>query len=129
LDAPGDEVTVITNSKNSTDAWWVYYAGLNYYQELIRAGVKIYEYNGTETLHSKTMLIDGELALIGSFNLDPRSAIDNSEFMLLIRGGQTAKELHQTMEHDRANSTLATDDIPFTELVKASSMRLAEPLL
>ena len=125
----GVEVRVVANSKTSTDSSPVYYAGLNFYKELIRGGVEIYEYNGTETLHSKVMLIDGEVALIGSYNLDPRSAIDNSESMVLVRDSQAVADLQDALQEDIMNSTLATDDIPWTELAKARLHRIAEPLL
>ena len=77
--ARGVRVVVVTNSLQSTDAWWMYYASLNYYKELIGAGIEVRHYRGTETMHAKTMLVDGEVALVGSFNLDPRSATTNSE--------------------------------------------------
>ncbi len=125
----GVEVRVLTNSLESTDAWWMYYASLNYYKELIGAGVQIFQYNGTETMHAKTMLIDGEMAVVGSFNLDPRSAIDNSESMLLITDGAAVEQLDQAMEADIAFSERASDDIPLSELLKAKSFRLVEPLL
>lgn len=44
----------------------------SYYWELLKAGVRIYEYR-PGLLHAKTLTIDGELSLIGSTNLDLRS--------------------------------------------------------
>lgn len=125
----GVQVRVLTNSLQSTDAWWMYYASINYYKELIGAGIEIYQYNGTETMHAKTMLIDDELAVVGSFNLDPRSAIDNSESMLLITEGDAVQQLQQAMLDDFAFATRASADIPVSELIKAKGMRLVEPLL
>lgn len=127
--ARGVEVRVLTNSMESTDAWWMYYASLNYYKELLGAGIQIFQYNGTETMHAKTMLIDDELAVVGSYNLDPRSAIDNSESILLIRDGEAVGQLRDSLEDDLAFSTRATADIPLADLAKAKAMRLAEPLL
>lgn len=127
--ARGVEVRVLTNSLQSTDAWWMYYASINYYKELIGAGIEVYQYNGTETMHAKTMLIDDELAVVGSFNLDPRSAIDNSESMLLISQGDAVQQLKSSMDEDFAFSVKATSDLPLTELAKAKTFRLAEPLL
>lgn len=125
----GVEVRVLTNSLESTDAWWMYYASINFYKELIGAGVQIFQYTGTETMHAKTMLIDDELAVVGSFNLDPRSAIDNSEAMVLITEGEAVEQLRQAMDEDLAVSERASDDIPIGELLKARSLRLVEPLL
>lgn len=125
----GVRVQVVTNSKVSTDGIWMYYASLNYYKELIQAGIEIYEFNGTELLHSKAMVVDGDLAVIGSFNIDPRSAIDNSESMLLIREDDVVSELAQALAEDVQNATRASADIPFGEMLKAKSHRLIEPLL
>lgn len=125
----GVKVQVLTNSLQSTDAWWMYYASINYYKELISAGVEIYQFKGTETMHAKTMLIDDSLAVVGSFNLDPRSAIDNSESMLLIRDSAAVEQLKQGMAEDFAFADRATADIPLNEMLKAKSMRLVEPLL
>lgn len=127
--ARGVSVKVLTNSLESTDAWWMYYASINYYKELIGAGIEIHQYMGTETMHAKTMLIDDELAVVGSYNLDPRSAVDNSESILLIHEGEAVGQLRQAMDVDFAYSTLATTKIPFADMVKARSLRLAEPLL
>jgi len=40
---------------------------------LARAGIDFREYKGPDTLHSKSIIIDGRLAMIGSYNIDPRS--------------------------------------------------------
>lgn len=50
----------------------VFYIGRTYYPQLIRAGVKIYEYT-PGFVHSKTFLSDDELATVGTINLDFRS--------------------------------------------------------
>lgn len=125
----GVKVRVLTNSKTSTDGWWMYYASLNYHKELIGSGIEIYQYDGTETMHSKAMVIDNELAVIGSFNLDPRSAIDNTEFLLLVHDSDTVDDLRRSIDDDITRSTLASDDIPWSELVKARAHRIVEPLL
>jgi len=127
--ARGVKVVVITNSKGSTDATHMYYASLNYYEELIRAGVEIRQYRGTETMHAKTMLIDDELALVGSYNLDPRSATSNSEASVIIDRGAAVDELDAAFEIDKAYTDVADYDIPIGEMLKARAFRLVEPLL
>lgn len=127
--ARGVRVVVVTNSLESTDAWWMYYASLNYYKELIGAGIEVRHYRGTETMHAKTMLVDGKIALIGSFNLDPRSAASNSEAMVLVRGGAAVSELAAAFATDLAYSDVADDDLTAGEWLKAKSFRLVEPLL
>ncbi|HEU4614465.1 MAG TPA: phosphatidylserine/phosphatidylglycerophosphate/cardiolipin synthase family protein [Kofleriaceae bacterium] len=127
--ARGVRVVVLTNSLQSTDAWWMYYASLNYYKELIGAGIEVHQYRGTETMHAKTMLVDGKLAVIGSFNLDPRSAASNSEALVVVRDGAAVGELAQDFSAMLAYSDLASAEISAADWVKAKAFKLVEPLL
>jgi phosphatidylserine/phosphatidylglycerophosphate/cardiolipin synthase-like enzyme len=122
-------VVVVTNSLGSTDAWWMYYASLNYYKELIGAGIEVYQYRGTETLHAKTMLVDGKLAVVGSYNLDPRSAASNSEAIVTIQNGAAVGELAKDFEAMLGYSDRVSGDISAADWVKAKAFKLAEPLL
>ncbi len=127
--ARGVRVVVLTNSLHSTDAWWMYYASLNYYKELLGAGIEVYQYRGTETMHAKTMLVDGQVALVGSYNLDPRSAKSNSESMVLIRDGAAVDELADAFAADLAYADRASANISAADWLKAKAFRLVEPLL
>jgi phosphatidylserine/phosphatidylglycerophosphate/cardiolipin synthase-like enzyme len=127
--ARGVRVVVVTNSLGSTDAWWMYYASLNYYKELIGAGIEVYQYRGTETLHSKTMLIDGKLAVVGSYNLDPRSAASNSEALVTIENGAAVNELAADFQAMLSYSDRVSGEISAADWLKAKTFKLAEPLL
>jgi len=52
-----------------------------YYQKLIMAKINIYEFS-SRMLHSKNIIIDDEIAVIGSANMDYRSFFLNNEIML-----------------------------------------------
>jgi phosphatidylserine/phosphatidylglycerophosphate/cardiolipin synthase-like enzyme len=127
--ARGVRVVVVTNSLGSTDAWWMYYASLNYYKELIGAGIEVYQYRGTETLHAKTMLVDGKLAVVGSYNLDPRSAASNSEAIVTIQNGAAVGELATDFQAMLNYSDRVSADISAADWIKAKAFKLAEPLL
>jgi cardiolipin synthase len=77
----GVEVTVIFPARN--DSWIVSAASRSYYSSLLKAGVKIYEYEGG-LLHAKTLTIDAHISMIGSANLDRRSFDLNYENNMLI---------------------------------------------
>jgi len=66
------------------DSWVVAAASRSYYRELIDAGVRIYEFPDG-LLHSKVLTVDGEVALIGSANLDRRSFELNYESNILLQ--------------------------------------------
>jgi cardiolipin synthase len=60
----------------------VYYAGRARYEELLHAGVRIYEY-GPAMMHAKTIVADGMWSTVGSMNFDNRSLALNIEANLL----------------------------------------------
>jgi cardiolipin synthase len=77
----GLSVTVIVPRRN--DSKLAQFAGRSFYDELLVAGVCILRFNGG-LLHSKTVVIDEHLVLIGSVNLDMRSIWLNFEATLMV---------------------------------------------
>lgn len=77
----GVDTTIIFPARN--DSWIVRAASRSYYADLLRAGVKVYEYEGG-LLHTKSLTVDGELTLIGSANMDRRSFDLNYENNILF---------------------------------------------
>lgn len=61
--------------------------------KILDTGVTVYEYNGDHSSHGKSMLIDRDLSLIGSYNLDMRSTYVDTETMLVIHGEEFSKQL------------------------------------
>jgi len=78
----GVRVEVMTQG-SPPESWLTYLAGRYYWQELMNAGVHIFEYR-KKVLHGKGVIVDSEWAAIGSSNLDPRSMNLNFEVMGLI---------------------------------------------
>ncbi|MEP6491564.1 MAG: phospholipase D-like domain-containing protein [bacterium] len=78
----GVDVRILTVSKK-TDVKTTWYAGRYRYEELLRSGVKIYEYQPT-MVHSKTIVADGLWSSIGSMNFDNRSMAFNNESCLVV---------------------------------------------
>ncbi len=67
-------------------------AARSYYDELLAAGARVFEYQ-PRMLHSKALLVDAETVLIGSANFDNRSFRLNFELSLLLRDTTLAAEL------------------------------------
>ncbi len=97
----GVDVRLILPSK--TDSWLVFHAGRGYYTRLLKAGVKIFELR-TAILHSKTALIDGVWASVGSTNLDWRSFLHNQELDAIVLGEAFGKQVQAMFDKDLANS-------------------------
>ena len=87
----GVEVTLINSA--AIDQVFVAHAQRSYYEELLRAGVKIYLYNFPKLLHSKFIMIDDDAALIGSSNMDIRSFELDHELTLLAYDEQLVATL------------------------------------
>ena len=78
-------------------------AARSYFDELLEAGVKIHEY-GPRMLHSKALLIDDEVAMIGTANFDNRSFRLNFEVAVLFDDAGIAAELQRVIEQDFAHA-------------------------
>ena len=79
----------------------VYHAQRSYYEALLRAGVKIWMYQKPYILHSKSMTIDDEAAIIGSSNMDMRSFGLNLEISMLVRGEEFVREMRVVEQNYR----------------------------
>jgi cardiolipin synthase len=98
----GIEVRILLpNSFN--DSHWVRWASRYYYDQLLRCGVQIAEYQPT-FIHTKLLIVDGNWSVIGSANMDNRSRKLNDEVVLGISDSDFAKELTEisTMDWSRA---------------------------
>ena len=78
----GVDVRILTAGE-ATDVKTVLLAGRAWYETLLQAGVKIYEWKPT-TMHAKTFVIDGVWSTIGSMNFDNRSLALNEEATLMV---------------------------------------------
>ena len=88
---------------NHTDAVPVQAAGRSYYDELLSAGVRIFEYQPA-MMHAKTAVIDGVWSIVGSANLDERSMELNEENVLGIGDPDFARAIEEGMIEDLARS-------------------------
>ncbi|MAQ83393.1 MAG: cardiolipin synthase [Maritimibacter sp.] len=89
------------------DSWIVAAASHSYYPELLSAGVQIFEYT-PGLLHAKSLTLDGEIAMIGSANLDRRSFELNYENNILLQDHALTTELVARQESYIAQSTEIT---------------------
>ncbi|WP_409328116.1 cardiolipin synthase [Staphylococcus pseudoxylosus] len=95
---------------NKPDHPFVYWATYNNVASLLDAGVNIFHYdNGF--LHSKTLVIDDEVASVGTTNMDHRSFTLNFEINAFIYDTHIAKELRLAFEKDLEVSYRLTKEI------------------
>jgi cardiolipin synthase A/B len=107
-------------------------AGRSFYSQLLDAGVDIREYE-PGMVHAKTLVIDSQVALVGSANMDLRSFRLNFEVHALVHDASSAQALRESFAGALANSRRIDPSQwqgrPFTLRMKEGASRLVSPLL
>ncbi|MGB0866912.1 MAG: phospholipase D family protein [Granulosicoccaceae bacterium] len=130
----GSSVTILTNSFAANDVAAVHSGYIDYRRQLLEMGVELFELKATSneertfsllgsarsSLHAKTFLIDKQHSFVGSFNLDPRSAIHNTEMGVVFSSpeyGARASSVLQQLLVDKAYQVelLADGQLQWTE--------------
>ncbi|MCW3077745.1 MAG: ymdC [Bacteroidetes bacterium] len=117
----GVKIRLLTNSMESTDNHEAFSGYQKDRNEILKAGVEIHEfkpdaavryklmipeiqarlkYKPAYGLHSKTLIIDKRIAVIGSYNMDPRSANYNTECISILRSETVAANLLKYIEEE-----------------------------
>ena len=117
----GVKIRILTNSLASTDNVEAFSSYQSDRQKLLNTGVRIFEFRPDaaertkimtgelqETLahkpifglHAKSMVIDGEITVIGTFNLDPRSANLNTECIVIVNSRKISTGVLKGMEEE-----------------------------
>ncbi len=104
----GVDTTIIFPARN--DAFAVKAASQSYYEDLLRAGVRIFEYQ-PGLLHAKTVTVDGEVTLIGSANMDRRSFDLNYENNILFCDAAMTKAVRDRQVSYLADSRQITQQM------------------
>lgn len=100
-------VDVVILMPHIPDKWYAYTLARTYYEELIRAGVKIYEYT-PGFVHSKVFVVDDEVATVGTVNLDYRSLYLHFECGVLLYNSKGVHYVEKDFKDSLAVSHLIT---------------------
>lgn len=114
-----------------SDSRLVTWAARSYYDELLAAGVEVREY-GPRMLHSKVLVCDDNLAIVGSANFDHRSFRLNFELSMLFRDAPFCATLAQFLERELARARRVDPRRPrplWRDRLPEALARLASPLL
>ncbi len=126
----GVDTTIIFPARN--DSWVVGAASRSYYNDLLNAGVKIYEYVGG-LLHTKSLTVDGEVTLIGSANMDRRSFDLNYENNILFYDPKLTAVMRQRQQEYIANSNPITREMvaswPLSRRLLNNTIAMLGPVL
>ena len=126
----GVDVRLLLPSRS--DALLVLQAGRSYYEQLLRAGVRIFEYQAG-VLHAKTLLVDRSWATVGSANMDVRSFQLNFEVNAAVYGSHLADQLAELFHQDlKLASEISLTDLAnkrWPQRMGESLARILSPLL
>jgi putative cardiolipin synthase len=136
-------IRIITNSLSSTDNLLAQTGYRKMKQKMIDMGIELYEYNGPDTIHAKTAVVDNRIVLIGTYNIDPRSAFLNREIGVIADDKENkglAAELTKIIDGFRKNSTLIGKDkqllhkedlskLPRSKMIMLKSIEVILPLI
>ena len=115
----GVRVRVLTNSLASNDAPLAHVGYARWRKQLLQLGVELFEMpaqghiqrrllgsrpDARASLHAKALVLDQRLLVVGSMNLDPRSALQNTELGIVIRSRSLSRAMTQTLERGLAGS-------------------------
>jgi putative cardiolipin synthase len=139
----GVSVTILTNSFAANDVVAVHSGYIDYRRTLLEAGVRLYELkatndaqrdfsllgSGRSSLHAKTFLIDRERSFVGSFNLDPRSAVHNTEMGVVFSnadyGAHVTEQFQQLLAVKAYQVDITADgNLQWTETVTQEGKRV-----
>ena len=89
------------------DSFFVQHAAQSFIKPMLDAGVKVYFYQ-KGFIHAKSMIVDDNLAIVGTVNLDNRSFYLNFEIAAIMYDRTVVKELNTAFEDDLDNAMLIT---------------------
>jgi cardiolipin synthase A/B len=127
----GVDVRLLISEK--TDHPYLVQIGRSYYEELLRHGVKIYEFDAAVN-HSKCALFDDDWLMVGSANFDIRSMRLNFELNVLVRDRECASRLERALHGDftAGSKQIVLEEFarrPFRQRLIESTLRPLAPLL
>ncbi len=98
----GVDVRILTVNEES-DVKTTLWAGRSRYEELLKGGIRIYEYQPT-MMHAKTFIVDGMWGTIGSMNFDNRSLAFNNESNFVFLDKTLGAQMDSTFMDDLTRS-------------------------
>lgn len=87
---------------------------LNQKKKIWGTGVKVHEFMGEHSCHTKAVLIDDRMSIVGSYNMDMRSTYQDTELMLAVDSKALNAVIRKEAELDKTYSKTAGEDGVYT---------------
>lgn len=126
----GIDVRIIT--PHIPDKWYVHAVSISNYPQLLKAGVKIFEYT-PGFIHAKTIVVDDKLAIVGTTNFDFRSFylhFENGVLMYKSKCVEQVKKNYMKILEQCAEITMQTyEALPWRDKFKGKVLKLFSPMM
>lgn len=103
-----ESVEILTNDVSGGANPWGCTDYLNQKERIWATGVQVYEFLGTHSSHTKALLIDERISVLGSYNLDMRSTYLDTELMLVVDSPKLNAIIQEEFAHDKTYSRTMT---------------------
>ena len=103
-------VEIITNDVASGANPWGCTDYLNQKKNIWETGARVYEFMGAHSYHTKAVLIDDRMSIVGSYNMDMRSTYQDTELMLAVDCPELNSIIQAEMERDKTYSKTMGND-------------------
>lgn len=110
LTESGIDIQIITNDVASGANPWGCTDYMNQKKKIFNTGLQVYEYMGPHSCHTKAVVIDDRLSLVGSYNLDMRSTYQDTELMLAVDCPELNALIRKEAEEDKSFSRVMDKD-------------------
>lgn len=100
----GVYIRILTNSMKATDGILPQAAYLKDRKKFLEMGIDLYEFYGSYSFHAKSMVVDGHIAVVGSYNFDPRSQNLNTETAIIVDNSFVSDALLEAMDESLTES-------------------------
>lgn len=126
----GIEVKIILPGLKD-NKWFIIKMNQSQYKKLIEAGVGIYE--SDSFLHTKTIIIDNDISLVGTVNLDLRAMVVNYESLTIINSKELnnnlSKQFHSELNHSTEYTLDKINEFSLSRKIIMNILLLFEPIL
>ncbi len=110
VENPDVSVTMMLNGVENGDNFVASADYLYHKKDVLSTGMRVLEYQGGTSYHGKTVLIDDDISIVGSFNFDMRSTYIDTELMLVVRSKGLNEELSALFQRYEGDACVQFSD-------------------
>ena len=94
-------------------------------KKILKTGISLFEFQGDHSSHGKSLMIDDDISVIGSYNLDMRSTYVDTETMLVIKGEAFQDQLEACIQDMHAQSLQVEEDGSYSKSESVEPVELS----